>query len=322
MTRALRPVHVETPAVREVLLRGRGLEATVVPELGAKVTELRSRSGRDWLWNNDRLPHRPGAPGSSYEQDFDSGGWDELFPNVSPVYAGSDTGAWAGLRLTDHGEIWCRPWTVQHSDLSVCRTFCESLRPGYRLDRTLSTSSACPTLRAEYEFTNHDRAPMPFVWAAHPIFSLHPGMSLLVDPATPVVIGSIGGVRPAQGSEFARWSDLAALHSVFDGGKPLSETCLTSEFSAKIFVAVGHGPTIGLADSRTGERMSIVPLDESVPYVAIWLNLGGWSGDGGPALTNIGIEPTSSAHEVPGPGVQIAAPGETRRWAFEVRFEG
>ncbi len=60
------------------------LELVVAPTLGMKITNLRRRRGREWLWRNPAIPYAPGVPGSSYVETADSGGWDECFPTVLP----------------------------------------------------------------------------------------------------------------------------------------------------------------------------------------------------------------------------------------------
>lgn len=315
-------VHARAP---ELIIRGAGVQASLRPDLGAKVTELLfGDKKRDWLWHNDRLPHRRGRPGASYERDFDSGGWDELFPTVLATRPGDVGGAWEGLGLTDHGEVWCRPWTVVDQGLSHCRTECAHAGPAFRLARHLTASVS--TLRAEYELSNDGPRTMPYVWAAHPIFALEPGMALDVDPEAPIVVETINGVRPSNGHTPKRWGDLATLHTELTGALPFTAAALRSGLFAKVFVRNGGDRGVGLLDGRTGEAVRIVADPESAPYTAIWINLGAWAGDGGEPLTNVGIEPTSAPLDAPPrPGAESAEhviePGERRRWGFEIRHE-
>ena len=60
------------------------LEVVVAPTLGMKLTNLRRRRGREWLWRNPDIPYQVPIPGSSYVETADSGGWDECFPTVLP----------------------------------------------------------------------------------------------------------------------------------------------------------------------------------------------------------------------------------------------
>ena len=41
---------------------------------------------------------------------FDAGGWDEVFPTVDPCRVPNS--AWGDRTLTDHGELWYRPWQM------------------------------------------------------------------------------------------------------------------------------------------------------------------------------------------------------------------
>lgn len=326
MTRTASQVRVRT-LPPELVIRGDRVEAALRPELGAKVTELLfGDRQRDWLWHNDRLPHRKGRPGASYERDFDSGGWDELFPTVAETAPFDVGGAWEGLALTDHGELWCRSWTVPSHGLSHCHAVCEQRSPGFRFSRMLNASQTSPVLRSTYEFTNNSALPMPFVWAAHPIFALRAGMSLEIDPDAPIIAESVRGQRPTNGSTPRRWNDLTKFCPSLESGRPFTADSLRSGVSAKIFVRNEQGSTIGLRDGETGELLRIGSDDGLIPYIAIWINLGAWSGDGGEPLTNVGIEPTSSAHEAPlkgtnGTPAKVAEPGEELSWSFEIRYE-
>src|SRR5688572_387556 len=85
------------------------LEAVVIPTIGMKITNLRRRRGREWLWHNDQMPLAVPTPGESYVDAGDSGGWDECFPTVGPSPI---PGAPAGTpMLPDHGELWSAEWT-------------------------------------------------------------------------------------------------------------------------------------------------------------------------------------------------------------------
>jgi len=326
MTRALHPTRVVSPPT-EVPLHGGGLRASVRPDLGAKVTELATyATGRDWLWHNERLPHRPGSHGASYIRDFDSGGWDELFPTIAAMEPGAAGGVWNGMALTDHGEVWCRRWTIEERAVNACRVACESGEPGYRLERTIRLGPSAPELTAEYGFENRSDRAMSFVWAAHPIFELRAGMALHVPRAAPVVIETINGQKPGRGEVFARWADLQSVHPIFESGRPLDTESVASGLIAKVFVRVTENDGVALSDGETGERMLMTPTDDALPYIAVWLNLAGWAGDGGAPLTNIGIEPTTSAHETlpcerDPKGGRSSEPGEKLSWAFRIRFD-
>jgi hypothetical protein len=94
-------------------LRGAGIEAIVAPALGMKITNLRRLRGREWLWRSDQIPLAPGAPGASYVETADSGGWDECFPTVGPCPMPGEP---AAPPLPDHGELWSARWESAVTD--------------------------------------------------------------------------------------------------------------------------------------------------------------------------------------------------------------
>lgn len=112
----------------------------VVPELGGKLASIQSRStGREWLWMNPHLDLRKPEIGASYIRDFDTGGWDEVFPTVDPCHASGT--AWGNTELTDHGELWCRPWQIESSEVDRSGTAALALDVG---DSNLSKMARLP----------------------------------------------------------------------------------------------------------------------------------------------------------------------------------
>src|SRR5688500_5021707 len=90
-----------------IALHSDEVEVVVVPTLGMKISNLRRRRGREWLWRSDQIALALPSPGSSYVETADSGGWDECFPTVGPSPIPGRPGA---DPLPDHGELWSAPW--------------------------------------------------------------------------------------------------------------------------------------------------------------------------------------------------------------------
>ena len=79
-----------------------------------KLTNLRRRRGREWLWRSSQIPLAPLSAASPYAE---SGGWDECFPTVGPSpIPGAPPGT---PSLPDHGELVSAEWTssvYQHAE--------------------------------------------------------------------------------------------------------------------------------------------------------------------------------------------------------------
>src|SRR6478672_7148868 len=94
-----------------VVLQNDAMRVAVIPEIGGKIISLVSRrTGREWLWKNPQLPLRKPPADATDFGAFDAGGWDEVFPTVTPCRV--PTSAWGNRTLTDHGELWYRPWQL------------------------------------------------------------------------------------------------------------------------------------------------------------------------------------------------------------------
>ena len=103
--------HTHVGSFPAVVMQNDAMRVAVIPEIGGKIISLESRrTGRDWLWKNPHLPLRKPPADAADFGAFDAGGWDEVFPTVNPCQVPNS--AWGNRALTDHGELWYRPWQV------------------------------------------------------------------------------------------------------------------------------------------------------------------------------------------------------------------
>ena len=103
--------HTHVDAWPAVVMQNDAIRVVVVPEIGGKIISLVSHlTGREWLWKNPHLALRKPPPDATDFGAFDAGGWDEVFPTVNPCRVPNS--AWGDRMLTDHGELWYRPWQI------------------------------------------------------------------------------------------------------------------------------------------------------------------------------------------------------------------
>lgn len=294
------------------------LGLTLIPALGGKVSSLRDlRSGREWLWRHPRLPYRQVAHGSSYVETADTGGWDECFPTVAPCAYPSEP--WAGAQLQDHGELWsqaaefeivepavgscpgdCRLPTAdqpagdayQPSDAATLalRTRWRGYALPYSFERMLTLAAGSATVRADYRVTNTTDAALQFIWCAHPLLAIEPGMRLLLPPE----------------ARFNHWASLPAdllaqrRGIAFPPALPYDLSALP-EPSAGIALKLWSDPLppgAGWAAMRAGNGELRMRWDvAALPQVACWMNLGAWAVDGGAPYYNLGLEPCIGAQD-------------------------
>jgi len=265
-------------SVERIRLGSDDLMLEVDPQDGGKVTRLCCRRHeRDWLHGppDPDLPSGPDEYGVSR-----SWGWDELFPTV-----GTSTGAppfpWAS-ELRDHGELWGRSWAVEkESRRTVSLRFTD---PARRFDfvRTLAVDG--PTVSARYELRNLLPVPLPFLWAMHPIFSVEPGDHLELLDVRSVTATYLRPHRLQAVGARLDWpaADINGAALRLDRIAPED-----GQTALKYFAGPPH-PVARLAGRHCG-----LEVRTEVPFVGIYVNLGGWPRPG-TALHQVGIEPTTS----------------------------
>lgn len=298
------------------------LALALMPELGGKISSLRDlRSGREWLWRHPRMAYKRVAHGGSYMAEADTGGWDECFPTVAPC--GYPSAPWAETRLPDHGELWSQSAALDVTEVAgmvQLRTRWLGIALPYTFERAITLMARSPILRCAYAVTNNADVSLQFIWSAHPLLAIEPGMRLQLPPA-----------------RFNRWTTIPPDLLAQDSG--LSYPPALRPGTRNIDLATLPDPSAGIALKLWSD-----PLDEGwatlhapdgelrlrwdtalLPQVALWMNLGAWAGDGGAPYFNLGLEPCIGAQD----SLAVAArrsrcatlpPHGSRTWWIEVEL--
>jgi len=289
------------------------LELVVAPTLGMKITNLRRRRGREWLWRNPMIPYAPGVPGSSYVETADSGGWDECFPTVLPSRipaASPDTPP-----LPDHGELWSARWDsriYEHDEGTVISGTARGVALPYEFTREVSLSADEPIVVFRYRVRHLGGEPFPWLWAAHPMFGARPGMRIVLPTVGKVRLSEVVGRNDWQAGEVVPWP--------LDGGGDAFVFPEQQGWAAMAHADIGDSGRVLLQDPGAGEWLDFLVDPLEVPQVGLRLNCGGWAPGGIAPYYNCAIEPGIGA-----PGrLQDAAgewgvaptlhPGEERAW--------
>jgi galactose mutarotase-like enzyme len=312
------PVRLEK---ENVLISAGDCSIDVIPHLGGKISSIRI-SQRELL----QTPLAPLAP-RTRKMSFDAGdasGWDECLPSVAACTVNTEAGP---REIPDHGDLWRVEWGV----LSAGDSFLELEGPCFSLPlclrRTfeLAEDEAGWRLRLLYELTNTGNHPVPWSWAAHPLFAVAEGDRIVLpDSIRSLRLEGSGGGRLGVANDNVSWpiatladgtqSDLGLAQSVQSGigdklfAGPLSQAenwCALERPSAGVRIRVSFDPA-------------------ATPYLGLWICYGGWPDGFGPKQNCVALEPTTApldslAHT--GPWSRTLEPGQSTSWSMCVDIE-
>lgn len=298
------------------------LRLSLIPELGGKISSLRDeRTGREWLWRNPRLPYRRVPHGSSYVQHADTGGWDECFPSVAQCAYPSPP--WTGEPIQDHGELWSQVAELEireGTDSVTLATHWRGVVLPNTFERTITARANSATLQLEYTIKNTGDAAFDWIWSAHPLIAIEPGMQVLVPTKARFNLG--GAFPPGLVREHTNLAFPLRV-GVFD----LTELPPTD---AGIALKLWSDPLrdgwtiLRAADGEFRMRWDAKRL----PQLCLWLNLGMWAGDGGAPYYNLGLEPCIGAQDSLAEAVtqyrlfERLDAASRRSWSLEVELAG
>jgi len=272
------------------------LSLTIVPELGGKITSIRDlRNGREWLWTSDHLAYRKHPYGTSYIQEADTGGWDECFPSVAACSYPLEP--WQNQTIPDHGEIWSQEWMTgingDDSTAWTIRTEAMGTLMPYAFERTITVARDSPTLHFNYSVKNQGDTQIAFIWCAHPLLRLEPGMRLVLPEGTRIHVGMSVPEEMLAREKLHTWPIHARLHD-----KDVALSLLPTPDSGIAWKLWSDPLTDGYAAlvAADGEfRFTFDPV--MVPQIAVWMNAGAWSGTGGDPDCNLALEPCMGAQD-------------------------
>ena len=308
--------------VSTVILENDALTVKILPDWGSKIASIIYKPlNRELLWQNPGEVYRKTGYGDGYETGEVSG-FDEMFPTITkcrcenPFAYGVDVAD--VVEIPDHGEVWSIPWEYETEGDTV-RLQVNGVRFPYRLEKIVSLSGA--VIHIEYAAENLSGSDFDFIWAAHPLFNASEGMEIIVPEGMNEIINSVPGprfkeygerlsfpvARLADGNEF-RCDAVPAQNDTgyqkyYFSGKVGEGWCLLYDR--------GHRLNIGLS----------FPAD-TVPYLGMWVNEGGWEGQ-----YNIAPEPATGGMDSVDAAKKwgmnsVLKPGEPYRWHLNISAAG
>ena len=321
----MRSVAAKAETKENVTIGAGRCSVSLLPALGGKIASL--------LFNGEELLQAPLATPAVRTRTMgfdasDASGWDECLPSVAACCVAMAAGT---AEIPDHGDLWRVEWQVMHANDRSAALAGECFSLPLRLERTLelsATDSGCRiTLR--YAVTNTGTQPVPWSWAAHPLFACEPGDSLRLPASISTLrLEGSGGNRLGKHGDTVAWP-VARLASG-------SETDLSraaapdSGIGDKLF-AGPLGPSENWCEilrPRAGVRIRMGFDPACTPYLGLWLCYGGWperpAGESRPKQVCIAPEPCTAPVDslaTTGPWSRTLTAGETFRWPMELELE-
>lgn len=304
-----------------IALHSDEVEVIVVPTLGMKLTNLRRRRGREWLWRNDQIPLAVPSAGAPYGDTADTGGWDECFPTIgaSPI-PGAPAGSPA---LPDHGELWSAEWSssvYEHAGGTTIVGAARGTLLPYEMWRELTVDRSEPVMRIRYRLRHLGPAAFPWIWSARPVLNVQPGTVLELPGVTQVRLDAVHGRDDLARGDIVSWAGgIGGERDRFVFPEPAG-------WAVKLFGDVGPAGRTVLTDPRRGERLELAVESAEVPQVGVGINCGGWAPPGRRPYYNLSLEPRIGAPDRLEDAVlhwgtaRMLEPGAERGWSVEVRL--
>lgn len=306
-----------------VLIHSGECTVTILPRFGGKIASIRVES--------HELLQAPLAPITTRTQtmafdESDASGWDECLPSVAACSVDTRGGT---AHIPDHGDLWRVEWEIQGlgtatgtgSSLTLVGR-CFSLPLTVERSIELSEIDRGWRLSLHYRVRNVGAYPVPWSWAAHPLFAVEKGDRIVLPESThSVKLEGSGGDRLCGDSVAWPIANLSA-----GGTTDLSVVeAADSGVGDKLFA----GPLSKSENWCALERDSIglrvrVRFDaEATPYLGLWICYGGWPEKPGPKQVCVAMEPSTAPVDSlgVGPWSRELGSGESFSWPMEVEIE-
>lgn len=251
------------------------------------ISLLDKKTGREFMFQSGSSDYNTGEYDSWYPK-YDPVGFDEMFPTIDECYYPDFP--WKGIRVPDHGEVWSLTWDYELFKDNIVM-YVNGVRFPYKITKRIYFKSD-NSIRIEYEAENYSCFDMQFIWAAHPIINIEENSQISIpghcnDGFT--IISSSGRLG-TYGSRF-RLTDKAG--DMVNGKIVIKARSLKVKDTEKYFIVNKlNSGKCAIKYPSDGSCLEIgFPVDK-VPYLAIWMNEGGWKD----ALT-IAIEPCTAPYD-------------------------
>jgi galactose mutarotase-like enzyme len=297
-----------------LVLKTDTLAMEMLPALGGKIASLRCR-GIELL----QAPLRPYAERNLRMgfDESDASGIDECLPSVS---ACEITGRAGTVAIPDHGEFWRLPCqTEQRGPDEMRMTATGSVLP-LRFERTLKLDGG--ELQIAYRLKNVGEGEVPYVWSAHPLFSVDAGDAIVL-PSSVRKVRVEGSAHERLGTkgEVHNWP-VTELHSSEKVDLSLAGD-VSDNIGDKLYTAAPQEGWASIERRRYGLRVQVGFDPGFSAYLGLWLCYGGWPEGQARRQQCVAIEPCTAPEDSLATALEkgwakTLNPGETAVWRMTI----
>jgi galactose mutarotase-like enzyme len=312
-------------AKENVVIQAGECAVTILPRFGAKIASIRVK-GRELL-QQPLVPIAPRTHTMGFDES-DASGWDECLPSVAACCVKfGDSKA----EVPDHGDLWRVEWqraeaegpgARDHGNTLTLVGKCSSLPLELEREIRLEELPGGGRLKTFYKLTNTGTEPAPWSWAAHSLFAVDAGDSIVLpNGIRELRLEGSGGGRLGKNGDTVSWP----MAQLAGGGETDMRFALPADSGVgdKLFAGPVEAEVGWCELFRPTARVAIRVSFQSAktPYLGLWLCYGGWPDRPGPKQMCVALEPATAPVDSlaeTGPWSRVLAPGESDEWAMIV----
>ncbi len=310
--------NCRTSAAKEnVVICAGACSLTLLPHLGGKISSLRVNNLE--LLQAPLVPLAPRTPTMLFDAS-DASGWDECLPSVAACSIATEAGT---AHIPDHGDLWRVAW--EPVSASTLRGECFSLPLALERSVMLDQTAGGWQLRLGYKLTNTGHHPAPWSWAAHPLFAVDPGDTIVLPRSVTAL-----RVEGSAGNPLGKTGDAVSWPVATIAGSIRTDLSVAQSPHSGIGNKLFAGPLshddnwCELHRPRAGVRLRVGFNAAVTPYLGLWLCYGGWPDRPGLKQNCVALEPATAPVDSlaqAGPWSRTLESGQSASWSVSLDIE-
>ncbi|ACC98166.1 Putative galactose mutarotase [Elusimicrobium minutum Pei191] len=275
--------------LNSIVFENGNIRAEFLPDYAAKMVSLQNKkTDKEFLFQSD-LPALKIPPYSAPFSEYDSSGFDEVFPSIDRCPYPS--GSYAGVIIPDHGEVWAMSWEIGEITDNGFKASVKSKTLPYIFTR--ETIIKDNEITFNYTVTNtSDKEEFKFIWALHCLLACSPQTRLL----TPEDLTKVMTVEHST-KTLGPWGTIHNYpYALSTDNKKIDLSATESKESNSCekfyFLKQNTEGWCGVEHQDTGDKLVYKYDADKVPYLGVWKTQGGYRGD-----YNIALEPCTGVYD-------------------------